>query len=259
MLCFSRRSTNPSYPLRDLPDLLSLAGWYTPATPEHPHGVSPRSELSKRSHLTATRAELMFFIDSLSSILNAPRVSSARHFYTVAGIAERSAVLEQVEFLNSRVTEHMHNLSLFTEKMKAEGLPAGEATRIRAFESTVLNCVEQLRALKGYRTPLGLRSFARLFILVIPVMFGPYYVSVAIATNLPFSIVTSVVTSWSVQALYNLRHQLEDPFNYRSSRDAVNVEKEMQELKVALSNIANHTVAGCSAFDKGVGCGDCGH
>ena len=216
-------------------------GWYSAPTPSNPHGVSTRPESAKRAHLTAVRSELMFFIDSFLSMLSAPRCSSARHFYTVRGMIERKVVMERLDQLNSRITDHIHNMSLFTEKMKAEGLPAGEATRIRAFESSILMSVEQLRALKEYRTPLGLRSFARLFILIIPIMFGPYYVTVALATNLPFAIATSVVTSWSVQALYNLRHQLEDPFNYHHSPDAVNVEDECMELKIALSCISSHS------------------
>ena len=181
----------------------------------------------------------MFFLDSTQSLLDAPRVSSARHFHTSRGISERLVVTSHLDLLDNKLVDHLHRLSVFTERMKAEGLPAGEATRIRAFESGLICCVEQLRALKEYRTPLGLRSFARFFIILMPIMFGPYYVTVALATNLPFAIATSVVTSYSVQALYNLRHQLEDPFNSRMSPDAVNVGAEMTALKLTLATIAN--------------------
>ena len=45
----------------------------------------------------------------------------------------------------------------------------------------------QLRFIKLYRTPVGLRAFARLFILLLPILYGEYggYEKITVGTVLP--------------------------------------------------------------------------
>ena len=59
---------------------------------------------------------------------------------------------------------------------------------------------------------LTCRAFARVYILLTPIAFGPYYALVAQSTNILFAILLSIITSSAMQGLYNLRFQLEDPF-----------------------------------------------
>ena len=93
--------------------------------------------------------------------------------------------------------------------MKAAGLPAGEKTRITAFENSAYSNYLNLRAVKDYRTSVGLRAYARMYILVTPIAFGPYYALVAQDTNIYWAVALSIITSSAMQGLYNLRRQLE--------------------------------------------------
>ena len=62
----------------------------------------------------------------------------------------------------------------------------------------------QLRALKEYRTPLGLRCFSRVYILATPAIFGPYYAQLAEATTLGFAVAFSLVATLAMQVLHSV-------------------------------------------------------
>jgi hypothetical protein len=118
-----------------------------------------------------------------------------------------------------------------------------------------------LRYLKDYRTPAGLRVFAKLFIMFTPIAFGPYYALVAKSTNLLYAIMLNIVTTCAMLGLYNLRSRLEDPFinyrrslhssgvqsvllsgardEYRDPEDTIDLHYELQDLKNDISIINN--------------------
>lgn len=69
-----------------------------------------------------------------------------------------------------------------------------------------------------YRTPQATRSFTRLFIIVLPAFFGPYYVYIArgsgstMSTNFGFALALSIMTSLIMSGIFNVERLLEDPF-----------------------------------------------
>lgn len=174
--------------------------WFSiPKDPEKP-ALSGRRERLSEGHVQQTLLEIRAITATLRSFLLAPMCSRVRHFYTSAGRAERARIMRLVRVLNERLTRHFHALSLLVEELKGAGLPANEATRIRQHFVNALSAVMQLRFIKHYRTPLGLRAFSRFFILIMPVMLGPYYADLAYSTHLGFSIALSVATSLALQA-----------------------------------------------------------
>ena len=194
--------------------------WYTipDRRPSEPVLSGRRDAASKESgrlsptHLGELHETLSKFIDLVYTVLAAPRVSHAAHFYTSRGRRERREVLRVRSKLEDCVISLYHEISRFGEAFKEAGLPAGEKSRLTAFENSILQAYGQLKNIKDYRTPQGLRAFARIFILVTPLVFGPYYALVAQSTSLAWAICFSCVTSMSMQGLLNLRHSLEDPF-----------------------------------------------
>lgn len=60
---------------------------------------------------------------------------------------------------------------------KTVGLPGGEAHRLDSYVSMMGIAFENLTVLKEYRTPQAFRAFARVYILLIGAMYGPYYVA----------------------------------------------------------------------------------
>jgi len=110
-------------------------------------------------------------------------------------------------------------------------MPGNESSRIRQWERFVGEAVEQLRILKTYRTPQALRSFARLFTMILPGFYAPDFAQLArdsqsLALGLCFAILTSVALS----ALFEAVYMLEDPFVGHTSLDGIDVPEELRVL-----------------------------
>ena len=60
-----------------------------------------------------------------------------------------------------------------------KGLPGGEAHRIDNYINMIGVGFERLCAIKEYRTPQAFRAFARVYILLFGLMYGPYYIHLA--------------------------------------------------------------------------------
>eukprot|EP00041_Stephanoeca_diplocostata_P003537 m.35573 g.35573 ORF g.35573 m.35573 type:complete len:336 (+) comp14417_c0_seq16:149-1156(+) len=111
--------------------------------------------------------------------LQSPIVSRARHQFTKTGGEKQSNVLSVVRDLQRAVQSHLEMIQLLSEELKFAGMPGNEASRIRNYFASMVHSYEHLIMLKHYRTPLGLRAFARAYIAVTPIVFGPYYAAVA--------------------------------------------------------------------------------
>jgi hypothetical protein len=87
--------------------------------------------------------------------------------------------------------------------------------------------------IKLYRTPQGLRSFARLFSMILPPFFAPYYAQIAININhsLVIAILFCTLTSIALTSLFETVNQLEDPFDpIYSVLDGINVQFEIVDI-----------------------------
>ncbi|GAX73862.1 hypothetical protein CEUSTIGMA_g1312.t1 [Chlamydomonas eustigma] len=216
--------------------------WFTiPKDPKEP-SISGREQRLPSSHVHAVYTELSRVVHLLRSILKAPVVFRLRHYYTEEGAQKRELVMQHMRMAYQQMTQRLQSLSLLSEEMKSAGLPANEATRIRWHFLQVINALTQLRFMKRYRNSLGLRAYARVFILVLPILFGPYYASLANATHIAFSISFSVAISLAVQGLFNLRMEVEDPFVSQGiSYDTIDVDIELDDLEADLSIIVKET------------------
>lgn len=103
-----------------------------------------------------------------------------------------------------------------------------------------------------YRTPQATRSFTRLFILVLPIFYGPYYVYLMDSDdthhmNFGFCLLLSIVTSLIMIGIFNVEKAMEDPFA-AGGMDGIPVQKVFdlvhQMLDVAYDGgIAMHATA----------------
>jgi hypothetical protein len=113
-------------------------------------------------------AQLVGIGDELSRFLTLPATSRSRHRMTKQGRQEAARTIEVAyRLLESMTTQRMTLLSVYAERLKMAGLPSGEVSRIRQYERFIENGIERLRMTKMYRTPQGLRSFARIFTLIL--------------------------------------------------------------------------------------------
>ena len=66
-------------------------------------------------------------------------------------------------------------MSLAVEELKYAGPARNESSRMRQFMTNVMRAWENLKHIKRYRTPIATRAFARVYIFVHPIFWGPYY------------------------------------------------------------------------------------
>lgn len=81
-----------------------------------------------------------------------------------------------------------------------------------------------------YRTPQGLRSFARLFSIFLPVLYTPYYAQIAFDLNntLTIAILFCIITCIALTSLFETINQMEDPFDpIISILDGIHVNNEL--------------------------------
>ena len=76
------------------------------------------------------------------------------------------------------VDSNIARLSRLVQELKVHGLPGGEAHRLDQYTSKMMVAFERLAQIKEYRTPQLFRAFARVYILCIGALYGPYYVRV---------------------------------------------------------------------------------
>lgn len=93
------------------------------------------------------------------------------------------------------------------------GLQSGEISRIRQYERFIGESMEHLRMVKMYRSPQALRSFARIFTLLLPPFYAPTFAQLAYdLDSLTMGILFAIVTSVGLTALFESIQVLEDPF-----------------------------------------------
>ena len=119
---------------------------------------------------------------------------------------------------DSYATRRMLKLSNLVETLKAKGLSSTECSRIRQYERWVCESLEVLRQFKMYRTPQALRSFARIFTVILPPFYAPSFAQLAIdMDSLSVAICMALITTLALTALFESIQVLEDPFGEDAS------------------------------------------
>ena len=201
-----------------------------------------------RQHAAEVRGCLLRLSRGMRDFLALPMANRSKHMYTSSGQRMRAKVRPVQKRLLSAIYEEMWRLSLGVERLKAVGLPGNEAARMNQYLMLLMRDWENCRVIKGYRTPHGLRAFARLYILTHPFFIGPYYAWVAGAgrnldelagwpwqTNLAFAISLAVFTGVAMQGLFNVQLGMEDPFDETEGLDDVRLHKIFGEVERLLT------------------------
>lgn len=123
-------------------------------------------------------------------------------------------------------------LSEFVRRMRSEGLASGECSRCNQYISKMIVAFENVKHIYQYRTPRTLRAFSDFFILVLPIIYGPYFAHEAIAYEAPIlTYVMPVLFAIILTGLDNIQSHLEDPFDQIGPDDvAINAEKFIELL-----------------------------
>jgi len=191
-----------------------------------------KARIDWQEHADRAMRELIGIAEELCRFLTLPSFSRARHRVTPWGRQEAYQTVEVAYRLyDSLLNVRMSKFTALTEVLKQYGLPGNESARMRQWERFVGDAVEQLRILKTYRTPQALRSFARLFTVVLPAFYSPAFSQLAQnAQSLTLGISFAVLTSFALTALFESIYMLEDPFVAHLTLDGIDLHEELRVL-----------------------------
>ena len=75
-----------------------------------------------------------------------------------------------------RVYQRFSELSYFIKtELRGNGLASGEVSRTNQYLSKMFTSFENLKHIYQYRTPQTLRMFSNFFVIILPIIYGPYF------------------------------------------------------------------------------------
>jgi predicted membrane chloride channel (bestrophin family) len=122
-------------------------------------------------------------------------------------------------------------LSIFIKELRIRGMAAGELSRVNQYLSKMVEAFESLKHISQYRTPITLRAYSRLFIIITPIIYAPYFAHIGKNLNIILAMVTPFLFSIVLVGLDNIQDHLENPFDQIGEDDIrINAEKLIGNL-----------------------------
>jgi len=124
-------------------------------------------------------------------------------------------------------------LSLFIKGLREKGLASGEVSRCNQYLSKMVVSFETMKHIYQYRTPVTLRAYSDIFILVLPILYGPYFAHLATEYSPGLEFLMPVLFSLILVGLDNIQDHLENPFDQIGEDDiSINAEKFVERLSL---------------------------
>lgn len=133
----------------------------------------------------------------------------------------------EMERYERAVYASLSELSEFVKGLREDGLNSGECARANQFVTKMVTSFERIKHTYQYGTPRSLRAFSDLFIVILPVIYGPYFAYLAVEYKIPsLTYVMPVLFAVILCGLDNIQMHLEDPFDQVGDDDVTfNAEK----------------------------------
>jgi len=140
----------------------------------------------------------------------------------------------------ARIYGAFSDLSLCVKELRDAGLSATECSRCNQYISRIFAAFENIKHIYQYRTPRTLRAFSDFFILILPIVYGPYFAAQAVEFSKQLFYVMPVLFSLILVGLANIQDHLENPFDQIGEDDvAVNPEKFVESLRAGEEDVAS--------------------
>lgn len=131
----------------------------------------------------------------------------------------------------SAVYRQFSIISKMHEEMRAAGVPANEISRANQYVKAAVADFEKMRNICLYRTPVALRAYSKLFLTVFPIVFGPYFASIAVKYYPAVGYMLSFLYSIVLVSLNHIQEDLENPFD-GVGEDDIRLDVRIQYEKV---------------------------
>jgi hypothetical protein len=182
---------------------------------------------------------------SLVAYLDHSRYTRARHALGLFG-ADRNQMERKGLALELKIhfDGQLSRVQAMIQEIKARGLNGGEAHRLDSYVSQIGVAFDQLTMIKEYRTPQIFRAFSRVYVLLMPFMYGPYYAYLAEEaggkkigeSGFSLAVIFAIAVQLAVSGLVNLLVGLEDPFatkgKYAGHFDTIRVADLAEEARL---------------------------
>lgn len=99
------------------------------------------------------------------------------------------------------------------QDFRKQGLSNGEVSRCNQFLSKMIIAFEEMKHVYQYRTPQSLRSYNRIFIYLLPIIYGPHFAYISQEFSAGLWPVLPILFSIILVGLDNVQDQLENPFD----------------------------------------------
>ncbi|MCP4641279.1 MAG: hypothetical protein GY851_12630 [bacterium] len=147
----------------------------------------------------------------------------------------RTLFVEPIESMpknEARVYTEFARVSRFIrDDLRKRGLSTGEVSRCNQFLSKMMIAFESTKHIYQYRTPRTLHAFSNLFIVVLPIAYGPYFAHLAQDASHGLHYIVPVLLSLILVSLDNIQDHLENPFDQVGEDDVtINAEKFVESL-----------------------------
>lgn len=180
----------------------------------------------------------------LIAYFDLPRWGRARHALTWC----RGEQVEQERLKAAAHEQRLHvdsalsRLQKLVQDLKTVGLPGGEAHRLDQYICLSTVAFERLTVIKEYRTPQAFRAFARVYLLVVGALYGPYYVHLGQGrsgtdAHLSLALAFACAIQLAMSGLFNLMLGLEDAFARRGGRGQLDSVRVPELVEVARQHL----------------------
>jgi hypothetical protein len=117
------------------------------------------------------------------------------------------------------------------DRLRGGGLASGEVSRCNQYLSKALISFETIKHIYQYRTPISLRTFSDFFLVVLPLLYGPYFAFLGKDYPAMMVYVPPVIFSLVLVTLDNIQGHLENPFDQIGEDDIqMNVDAFIERL-----------------------------
>lgn len=124
------------------------------------------------------------------------------------------------------------SLSILINSFRDKDLPSGEVSRLNQYLSKMMDSFENMKHIYQYRTPVTLRAYSKVFIFIVPIVYGPHFVNIAGHLLLPFQMILPTLIAVVMVSLDNIQSHLENPFDQVGEDDIkINAEKFAEWLQ----------------------------
>lgn len=123
------------------------------------------------------------------------------------------APLSERDPYETTVMNAFSRLSGVIENLRLAGLSATECSRCNQYLARMMTAFETIKHIHKYRTPRTLRAFSDFFILLLPVLYGPYFAYLTEDLSRELFFVMPILFALIFTGLANIQDDLENPFD----------------------------------------------